>query len=100
MTVRQAKGCRCIADVLQVTAMALCKHNKNNMLVCKLSKYWRHHRPDELFHTYSQIPVEALEVILPLHIPAYICNCLLCLLYRMVSVNCYSLVDSPDEFPW
>ena len=47
---------------MQVTALALCKHSKNNMLVCKMSKYWRHARADQLFHTYSQIPAEALEV--------------------------------------
>ena len=51
-----------VAALLQVTALAMCKHNKNNTLVCKMSKYWRHDRADQLFHAYSQIPAEALEV--------------------------------------
>ena len=47
---------------MQVTGLAMCKHNKNDMLLRKMSTYWRHDRADQLFHDYMAIPDEALEV--------------------------------------
>ena len=40
----------------------MCKHNKNDMLLRKMSTYWRHDNADQLFHDYLRIPQEALEV--------------------------------------
>jgi len=48
--------------VVQVTGLAMCKHNKNDMLLRKMSTYWRHSCADQLFHDYMAIPDEALEV--------------------------------------
>ena len=48
--------------MVQVTGLAMCKHNKNDMLLRKMSTYWRHDRADQLFHDYMAIPDEALEV--------------------------------------
>lgn len=47
---------------VQVTSLALCKHNKNDMLLRKMSTYWRHDRADQLFNDYAHIPPEALQV--------------------------------------
>ncbi|KAL0037858.1 hypothetical protein WJX79_002263 [Trebouxia sp. C0005] len=46
-----------------VTGLAMCKHNKNDMLLRKMSTFWRHDRADQLFHDYVAIPDEALEVL-------------------------------------
>ncbi|KAL3145874.1 hypothetical protein ABBQ38_015244 [Trebouxia sp. C0009 RCD-2024] len=46
-----------------VTSLAMCKHNKNNMLLRKLSTYWRHHHVEQLFHDHAHIPKEALQVL-------------------------------------
>lgn len=56
-------GSQCTGFV-QVTSLALCKHNKNDMLLCKMSTYWRHGRADQLFNDYAHIPPEALQVSL------------------------------------
>ncbi len=41
----------------------MCKHNKNDMLLRKMSTHWRHDRADQLFHDYSDIPTEAIKVV-------------------------------------
>ncbi|KAL0046812.1 hypothetical protein WJX82_010501 [Trebouxia sp. C0006] len=46
-----------------VTGLAMCKHNKNDMLLRKMSTFWRHDRADQLFHDYLAIPHEALQVL-------------------------------------
>jgi len=38
-----------------VTALALCKHNKNKMLLRHMSTHWRHDRVDEIFWDYHQV---------------------------------------------
>ena len=48
--------------LLQVTGLAMCKHNKNDMLLRKMSTHWRHDNADQLFHDYLRIPQEALKV--------------------------------------
>ena len=53
----------CMFFVLQVTGLAMCKHNKNDMFLRKMSTYWRHTRADQLFYDYPDIPLEAREVI-------------------------------------
>ena len=47
---------------MQVTSLAMCKHNKNDMLLRKMSTYWRHDRAGQLFNDYAHIPPEALQV--------------------------------------
>jgi len=46
-----------------VTALALCKHNKNKMLLRHMSTHWRHDRVDEIFWDYHQVPKEALQLL-------------------------------------
>lgn len=40
---------------LQVSALALCKHNKNRMLLRHMSTYWRHEKVEELFWRYDEV---------------------------------------------
>jgi len=56
--------------VVQVTGLAMCKHNKNDMLLRKMSTFWRHDRADQLFHDYLAIPHEALQVHMSINQPA------------------------------
>ena len=43
-----------MTELLQVTSLALCKHNKNWMLLGHMSAYWRHERVNEIFWDYDQ----------------------------------------------
>ena len=47
----------------QVTALALCKHNKNDLLLLKLRRHVRHGRARGMFWRYHQVPKEALAVL-------------------------------------
>lgn len=41
--------------LLQVSALALCKHNKNSMLLKYLTTRWRHSRADKIFWDYDKV---------------------------------------------
>ena len=42
---------------MQVSALALCKYNKNRMLVQRLTTYWRHEKAEELFWGYEEVRI-------------------------------------------
>jgi hypothetical protein len=46
-----------------VTALALCKLNKNEMYTGQLSQRARHQRPSDLFWHYHEVPEEALGIL-------------------------------------
>ena len=47
----------------QVTSLALCKHNKNDLLLVKLRRHVRHGRARSMFWRYNEVPKEALAVL-------------------------------------
>lgn len=47
----------------QVTSLALCKHNKNDLLLHKLRRRVRHGRARSLFWRYNEVPKEVLKVL-------------------------------------
>ena len=47
----------------QVTSLALCKHNKNDLLLVKLPRRVRHGRARSMFWRYNEVPKEALAVL-------------------------------------
>ena len=40
---------------MQVSSLALCKLNKNQMLLRRMSSFWRHERVDSLFWDYDEV---------------------------------------------
>ncbi|KAK9823352.1 hypothetical protein WJX72_002122 [[Myrmecia] bisecta] len=46
-----------------VTSLALCKHNKADMLLRRMGPFWRHRRVDQLCWPYEEVPEEALRVL-------------------------------------
>ncbi len=47
----------------QVTSLALCKHNKNDLLLMKLRQHVRHGPARSMFWRYNEVPKEALAVL-------------------------------------
>ena len=47
---------------LQVTALALCKLNKNDVFLRRLGTATRHQHPEHLFWDADEVPEECLEV--------------------------------------
>lgn len=47
----------------QVSALALCKHNKNQMLLRQMSTYWRHDRVSDLFWDCQEVAMLDLACI-------------------------------------
>jgi hypothetical protein len=48
---------------LQVTSLALCKVNKSEMFLRRLSQRFRHERTEELFWKNDEVPAEALNIL-------------------------------------
>ncbi len=46
-----------------MTSLALCKHNKNDLLLAKLRRRVRHGRARSMFWRYNEVPQEALAVL-------------------------------------
>lgn len=46
-----------------MTALALCKLNKNEMYTGRLSKRMRHEHTSDLFWRYEDVPEEALAIL-------------------------------------
>ena len=55
--------CRTSRSAAQVTSLALCKHNKNDLLLVKLRRHVRHGRARSMFWRYNKVPKEALAVL-------------------------------------
>ena len=52
-----------VVRAAQVTSLALCKHNKNDLLLVKLRRHVRHGRARSMFWRYNEVPKEALAVL-------------------------------------
>ena len=48
---------------MQVTSLALCKVNKSEMILRRLSQHFRHERAQELFWQNDEVPQEALDIL-------------------------------------
>ena len=48
---------------MQVTSLALCKVNKSEMFLRRLSQHFRHERTNELFWKMHDVPHEALQIL-------------------------------------
>ncbi len=48
---------------VQVTSLALCKVNKSEMFLRRLSQHFRHERTHDLFWKTDEVPQEALEIL-------------------------------------
>ena len=48
---------------VQVTSLALCKVNKSEMILRRLSQHFRHERTQELFWQNNEVPQEALDIL-------------------------------------
>lgn len=47
----------------QVVSLALCKVNKMKALLFRMSSFWRHEHPEEIFWAPDRVPQEALDVL-------------------------------------
>lgn len=48
---------------VQVTSLALCKVNKSEMFLRRLSQHFRHERTHDLFWKNEEVPQEALDIL-------------------------------------
>ena len=70
------------AAAAQVTSLALCKVNKSEMFLRRLSQHVRHERTQGLFWKTHDVPHEALQILKACFLPKLSC------LSNLISPGC------------